>query len=74
MKSKQYRIFNIDGKEMIFDTKKFINLFNLYAQKSCMGIGRYEMELADKLFIDGFAVHNWRFEKNGQVIWTKLNF
>lgn len=52
MKSKQLRIFNIDGKEMVFDIIKFKKLFNYNAEKCGMGITRYEQEIADALFVD----------------------
>ena len=65
MKSKQLRTFMVDEKEMIFNQHYFGELFLKKAAKSGYGIGNYEFEVADALYVDKSAVHNWRMGKNG---------
>ena len=65
MKKTQLRTFLIDGKEMIFHLDCFRELFLTNASKLNIGIGRYEDEIADALFVDRSAVHNWRMGVNG---------
>lgn len=65
MKSKQLRTFIVDDKEMVFNQKLFGDLFIKKAAKNGFGIGNYEFEIADALYVDKSAVHNWRMEKNG---------
>lgn len=65
MKSKKLRTFFVNEKEMIFNVRLFQELFNKYAKKNSIGVGAYEDELADVLFVDKSAVHNWRMNVNG---------
>ena len=65
MKKTQLRTFLIDGKAMIFNLDCFRELFITNASKLNIGIGRYEDEIADALFVDRSAVHNWRMGVNG---------
>ena len=65
MKSKKLRTFIINEKEVIFNQELFRELFLQHASKHGMGIGNYEFEVADALFIDQSSIHNWRMGVNG---------
>lgn len=65
MKEKQLRTFIINEKEMIFNQKYFKEAFLKYASQKSIGIGDYEYEVAEALYVDKSAVHNWRMGVNG---------
>lgn len=65
MKGKQLRTFLVDGKEVIFYVEHFRDLFIKFAAQKGTGIGNYEYEVAQALFVDRSAVHNWRMGVNG---------
>ena len=65
MKSKNLRTFTVDEKEMMFNVSMFQTLFKKRAMHNRMTFGAYEEELANHLFVDKSAVHNWRMNVNG---------
>ena len=65
MKSKQFRTFMINDKEMIFNQEYFGKLFLKKAAQNGYRVGEYEFEVAEALYVDKSAVHNWRMGKNG---------
>ena len=65
MKSKQLRTFIVDDKEMIFNQEYFGKLFLKKAAQGGYRVGEYEFEVADALYVDKSAVHNWRMGING---------
>ena len=65
MVSKKLRTFIVDGKEVIFDIAKFKGLFVERADRAKKNLGEYEYDLANELFVDGSAIHNWRMGLNG---------
>lgn len=65
MKGKQLRSFMVNEKEMIFNVHYFQELFVKFASKKNMGIGSYEYEVAEALYVDKSTIHNWRMNVNG---------
>lgn len=65
MKSKNLRSFIVNDKEMIFNVGMFQELFKKRASSNNMTYVAFEEELANHLFVDRSAVHNWRFNVNG---------
>lgn len=65
MKKTQLRTFMVDEKEVVFNQKYFNELFMKHASKKSVGIGVYEYEVAEALYVDKSAVHNWRMGVNG---------
>lgn len=65
MKGKQLRAFLVDGREMVFHTERFHELFTKHAANQGMRIGHYEAEMSEALFVDQSAIHNWRLGVNG---------
>lgn len=65
MRSKNLRTFTVNEKEMIFNVSVFQTLFKKRAVHNNMTLGAYEEELANHLFVDKSAVHNWRMNVNG---------
>ncbi len=63
--SKQLRVFIVGEKECVFDMHKFHTLFRRFAAESKNQIGEYEAIVAEKLFVDSSAIHNWRMGNNG---------
>ena len=65
MKSKKLRTFILNEKEMVFNVRLFQELFNKNAKNNNIGIGVYEEEMSNILFVDKSAIHNWRMNING---------
>lgn len=65
MKGKNLRTFTVNEKEMIFNVRYFQEMFIKFASKKQIGIGNYEYEVADALFVDKSTIHNWRMNVNG---------
>ena len=65
MKSKKLRTFILNEKEMVFNVRLFQELFNKNAKNNNIGIGVYEEEMSNVLFVDKSAIHNWRMNING---------
>ncbi len=65
MKGKQLRTFTVNEREMIFNVRYFQELFVKFASRKNIGIGNYEYEVADALFVDKSTIHNWRMNVNG---------
>lgn len=65
MKNKTMRTFVVDGKEMQFNLTFFNNIFKTKAKQEKKGIGEFEEELADAIFVEKSTVHAWRNRVNG---------
>ena len=65
MKSKNLRTFVVNEKEMIFNVSMFQMLFKKRTLRNNMTFGACEEALANHLFVDKSAVHNWRMNVNG---------
>lgn len=65
MKKKQLRTFILNEKQVVFNQEYFRKLFIANAAKRGVGIGSYEFEIAEALFVDKSAIHNWRMGVNG---------
>ena len=59
------RTFVVDGKEMQFNLTFFNNIFKTKAKQEKKGIGEFEEELADAIFVEKSTVHAWRNRVNG---------
>ena len=54
------RTFIVEGKEMQFNLTFFNDIFKARAKQEKKGIGEYEEELAEAIFVEKSTVHAWR--------------
>lgn len=57
--------FNIDGKNVQFDSVAFGDFFTSYRKKVDISVEDYEIELGEALNVSSSAIHSWRFGVNG---------
>ena len=62
---KNMKIFNIDGKNMRFDSDVFNRHFTEQRKKKKISVLDYEIEIGEALSVSSSAVNNWRFSANG---------
>ena len=65
MKSKNTRVFLLEGKSYQFNFVVFMRLFIVKASEFNMKYGEHEQFLADELLVSREAIHNWRNNLNG---------
>lgn len=65
MNEPSLKLFEVDGRKMVFDTDAFKRVFDRERKKGKKRVGQFEHEIAEGLFVSPDAVHAWRMRQNG---------
>ena len=59
------RVFDVDGKQMVFSFQAFNTIFNNYHSSKHLKVKSLIEQMRDKLGVSYDTVQNWRKKKNG---------
>ena len=65
MKNSKTRLFEYDGRKVVFDRTQFCFAFDSYRQANKIPVIQLEQKIAETVFLSREAVHNWRNGYNG---------
>ena len=65
MKNSKTRLFEYDGRKVMFDRTQFCFAFDSYRQANKIPVIQLEERIAETVFLSREAVHNWRNGYNG---------
>lgn len=61
------RVFDVDGKPMVFSFQAFDRIFKTYRQKEKLMVAVLEKQLSEKVQVSADTVVNWRKKRNGPI-------
>lgn len=65
MKNSKTRLFEFDGRKVVFDRTQFCLAFDSYRQTNRIPVIQLEQKIAERVFLSREAIHNWRNGYNG---------
>lgn len=61
------RVFDVDGKQMVFSFQAFDRIFDTYRRKEKLKVGVLIKQLSQEVNVSEDTVINWRKRKNGPI-------